>query len=111
MSEYDSLKLQKDELLARKSERDRSDAARSYAQGSQAAWRYMLGECMRHLDIDLTDPEHVLSRLVAERLDTLFALRRVCENYADNDWPDTANLGDVVSKLENYLERNAKIKA
>jgi signal transduction histidine kinase len=43
----------------------------------------------RQLDNDLANARHERAALVA-------ALRSACGRYGDNDWPDTANLADVI---------------
>ena len=74
----------------------------AYSQGSNAAWRAMLGECLRHLGAEDSDAARV--RWVAERADIVAALRRVCADFGDNDWPDDAHLGDVIDKhLHDHL--------
>ncbi len=46
-----------------------------------------------------------IALLEAERLELLSALRRLCEDFGDNDWEDNLSLVDVVEKhLRPYLE-------
>lgn len=39
-----------------------------------------------------------LAVLVAERERAVAMLRRVCEEFGDNDWPDTLDLSDIIEK-------------
>jgi len=71
---------------------------KSYIEGNRAAWRRMLTECLRNLDVDGDDPQSTIARLISEREETRAALRRVCDSHGDNDWPDSLHLADVVEK-------------
>ena len=71
---------------------------RIYERGYRSALRMVLGDVLRGL-MDDGDAE----RWRLERMDTVAALRRVCERYGDNDWEDNLHLADVVEK---HLERN-----
>lgn len=52
--------------------------------------------------------ERQLEELKAERAETVAALRRVCDEFGDNDWPDELHLGDVVEKhLRRHLHSDA----
>jgi hypothetical protein len=74
---------------------------RGWVEGNRAAYRSVLGECLRHLDGKDRDAH----RWQAERADVVAVLRRVCAEYGDNEWPDDLHLGDVIEKhLEPYLE-------
>ena len=74
----------------------------SYMQGSLRAWSTMLAaECLRHLG----DREQDQHGWRTERADIVIALRALCEQHGDNDWPDDLHLGDVIDKhLACYLE-------
>ena len=74
---------------------------KTYLKGSRMAWILMLGQCLKHLGID--DPETQHAAWVAERELTVSALRDVCGEFGDNDWPDNLHLADVVEK---HLHRN-----
>jgi hypothetical protein len=41
-----------------------------------------------------------------ERAKAIVALREVCKNYGDNDWPDNLNLADIVN---NHLLRHLQV--
>jgi hypothetical protein len=64
-----------------------------YIQGNNAAWRQILGEAVRALG-----PDGDADRWRLERADTVAALRSLCEEFGDNDWPDDLHLGDVIEK-------------
>ena len=76
----------------------------AYVLGSKAAWRSILGEALRQLGID--DPEAGKARWATERLDAIAALRGLCDEFGDNDWPDDLHLADVINgHLGDYLLR------
>lgn len=77
----------------------------SWRLGNRAAWRRMLGECLMHLTnepkLDVLDG----AAMVSELEDVRAALRRVCAEHGDNDWPDDLHLADVVEKhLGRHLD-------
>lgn len=72
----------------------------AYIQGSNAAWRRILAEAIRELG-----PEGTAERWRVERADIVAALRDICEDHGDNDWPDNLHLADVITKhLGRYLQ-------
>lgn len=73
---------------------DRIEAA--YERGSKATWHHMLLTVLRELGRDT--PEWNLARLLAEREEALKALRDVCKDHGDNDWPDDLHLADIIEK-------------
>ena len=76
----------------------------AYSRGSAMAWRLMLGECLRQLGLDGLNHERALA-LIA---DTRIALRTICAEYGDNDWPDHLHPQDVIDNhLRPYLENLA----
>ena len=68
----------------------------AYEQGSKAAWRQLLGLCLRHLGVD--DPEAGKARWVDERTEIVAMLRQVCDEWGDQDWSDDLHLADVIEK-------------
>lgn len=77
--------------------------AAAYLEGSRVAWASMLQECLKRLGME-GDIEEQCAALVAERVLTVSALRDVCAEHGDNDWPDELHLADVVEKhLYGYL--------
>ncbi len=65
----------------------------SYSQGHRMAWRQILGEAIRQLG-----PDGSSESWRTERADAIAALRTVCEEYGDNEWPDDLHLGDIIEK-------------
>jgi len=79
---------------------------RDYTAGSRSVWRKLLRDCMTGLGFKgKRDPEAHRVALLVEREDVVEQLRCVCEDHGDNDWDDTAHLGDVIEKhLAPYLD-------
>lgn len=76
---------------------------RAYEAGSQRAWMTMLRECITRLGPDERNAE--AWRL--ERAAAVIVLRRICEEFGDNDWDDELHLEDVLEKhLANHLGRS-----
>ena len=90
------------------SEDDRLDREeRKWLEGNRAAWVKMLAKCVSELGYD--DPRAASSRWLLEREGAVAALRRVCEEYGDNEWDENLNLADVVEKhLERHLDPDAE---
>lgn len=61
-----------------------------YLEGSRMAWLSMLRTCLKELGVD--DPEAERVRWVIERQETVRALREVCGEHGDNNWPDDRHL-------------------
>lgn len=73
-----------------------------YERGSRAAYREMLRMALKGLGRD--GPEWTAARWAVEREEVVAVMRRVCDAYGDNDWPDDLHLGDVIDKhLEPHL--------
>lgn len=84
---------------------------RSYIEGQRAAWRAQLSQALGNLIAYGAgdDPVATVTRLTLELDDTRAALREVCEEHGDNDWPDDLHLADVVEKhLAPYLDEAAE---
>lgn len=64
--------------------------------GSRKAWLSILENCLRHLGYD--DPETQKVSWILEREEILSQLRKVCDDFGDNDWPEDSHLGDVIEK-------------
>lgn len=76
---------------------------RGYIEGRRSAYRALLGQIAAELGVEVT--EGALASLLAERLDTVAALRGICDAWGDNDWPDNLHLPDVIQKhLGRYLD-------
>ena len=69
---------------------------RSYEAGSRAAWAAMLSTCLERLGYD--SPEAKAATWASYEEEIRATLRRVCEDYGDNDWPDDLHLVDVIEK-------------
>lgn len=65
----------------------------SYTQGNNAAWQQILAEAIRHLG-----PNGSQEGWRLERASAVAALRTLCDEVGDNDWPDALHLGDVIEK-------------
>jgi hypothetical protein len=72
------------------------DEERVWNRGRKSAYRSLLGEIARELGYETTEGQ--VASLLAERLDAVRALRDVCADYGDNDWPDDLCLSDVIEK-------------
>jgi hypothetical protein len=64
--------------------------------GERAAWVQLLKQAARALGDDVEQVK--LAELVAEREQAVAALREVCKEFGDNDWPDNLHLSDVIEK-------------
>jgi hypothetical protein len=80
-------------------EKEREAHERGYSAGYKAFARRILQESLIHLD----SPDKDASAWKLERAETVSMLRRICEEYGDNDWPDDLHLSDVIEK---HLWRN-----
>lgn len=75
------------------------EAERAYIDGTQAAWRRMLGEAIRALG-----PEGSADSWRLERAGAVHALRVLCAEFGDNEWDDSLDLMDVIDKhLSKHL--------
>lgn len=74
---------------------------RAYELGRKAAFQTLLSECIRELGAEGRD-EHGWR---TERAAAIAALRDICEDFGDNEWPDDLHLADVLEKhLAPYLD-------
>lgn len=88
-----------------------TDRERGYIEGR----RFTLVKVLTQALIDLKefgspadDPLIKLAVLVKERQETVSKLREVCEEFGDNDWPETLWLPDVIEcHLFRTLQQNA----
>lgn len=75
---------------------------RGYVRGSRMANVLMLGHVLRHLGYD--DPEADKTKWISEREAVIRELRTLCEEFGDNEWPESLHLGDVIEKhLSRHL--------
>lgn len=72
-----------------------------YINGTRAVWADLLGQAVKALGYqDATQHEWITEREAA-----VAVLRRLCEEYGDNDWPDELHLADVIEKhLGRHLD-------
>jgi len=65
-----------------------------YEAGQRSAWRTVLRESLMHLE----PQERAYAVLVEERNAALVVLRRLCEEFGDNNWSDNLDLADILDK-------------
>lgn len=66
----------------------------AYVEGNRAAWRELYQLAAKNLGYENV-PE---AKYIIERERAVAALRSVCRDYGDNDWPDNLSLADVIEK-------------
>ncbi len=69
---------------------------RAYVEGSRVAWRSILRQALSELGRD--SEEWDKTRWLVEREEAISALRRLCEQLGDTDWPDDLHLADIIEK-------------
>ena len=84
---------------------------RDWLNGNRAAWRRILGTCIRELGYPPPDDGPSLETrhpaAISEREDVIVALRSLCERFGDNDWDEHLHLADVINKnLAPYLNED-----
>jgi hypothetical protein len=70
----------------------------AYNAGHRAALASVFGHVARELAYPGDAPEKLASALMEERLLTVAALRQLCAEFGDNNWPDNLCLPDVIEK-------------
>lgn len=77
-----------------------------YLAGSRMAWRRQLQEAIGELRGHGEPAEALKAEVLFMQLEEArAALRRVCQEHGDNDWPNDLNLADVIEKhLAPYLD-------
>ena len=78
---------------------------KDYIIGHKQALMGVLQHCCIALGYD--DLEIKQRAWILERENALVALRNVCNEYGDNDWPDGLHLADIIDK---HLHRNMGYK-
>lgn len=82
---------------------DDESSERQYIIGSRAALTRMLQHCVGELGYK-DGPTR--EQLIIQREQTVSALRQICGEFGDNDWPDNLHLADVIEKhLQRHLEK------
>ena len=77
-----------------------------YERGQRQAYMHILRDCLRFLGIDAPTGTKRLVARVIEREEAVLALRRLCEEFGDNDWPDNLALSDIIEKHLAYHLRS-----
>lgn len=80
---------------------DHDDDGDDWERGYRAAGVAQLQAALSVLGYMGTKADH--AKWIVERETAVRALRQVCKDYGDNDWPDNLSLADVVEK---HLHRN-----
>jgi hypothetical protein len=75
-------------------EETRAAHERGYMEGSRGAKLLMLQQLLTGLG----PGARTQADWIVERQETIAALREVCEDFGDNDWPDNLSLSDVIQK-------------
>ncbi len=76
----------------------------AWIEGERSALKGILSFALRGLQYG---DEFTRERLIKEREETIAALRRICDEFGDNDWDENLYLPDV---LEKHLGRNLRAK-
>lgn len=80
---------------------------RGYIEGHRQAWTGLLQQAIHELRGDGAglDPLVRIAALIRELEETRAVLRRACEDFGDNEWPDNLWLADALDKhLVRHLE-------
>lgn len=88
-----------------KTEAQREAEEAAYERGSRMAHRLIMQQCISRLGYDVGDSDMRVARLLDERDEAIQALREVCEEFGDNDWPNDLSLADIIEK---HLGRNLR---
>jgi hypothetical protein len=82
---------------------------KAYLAGRRAALVRTMQDCARQLGDD--DPLAKAAACIEERESAVRALRAICAEHGDNDWPDNAYLVDVLEKhLRCWLDSAEEAK-
>jgi hypothetical protein len=79
---------------------------RGYREGKRSAMLSVLRTAMSALGVaDVRDRAvMVTTEMTVERQEAIAALREVCGEFGDDEWPDDLSLADVIKKhLANHL--------
>lgn len=68
----------------------------SYTAGRLSVFSDLARQCAVELGVDTAQGRYLLWG--SERARLVVALRSLCDEYGDNDWPDDLNLVDVIEK-------------
>ena len=78
---------------------------KDYEIGRKQAFVGVLRHCCISLGYD--DLEVKRRSWILERENAVIALRDICKEHGDNDWPDSLHLADIINK---HLHRNMGYK-
>jgi hypothetical protein len=70
---------------------------RLWLAGSRSAIMSTLRHCLGQLGV-AGDPRFERERLLIERGEVVAQLRKLCDEFGDNDWEEGDSLGDVIEK-------------
>lgn len=86
---------------------DKSDARdeRSWIAGQRSVYEKLFTEAVTHLGLAVSaDGKQLEGAYAVERNATVRVLRRLCEEFGDNEWDDELHFEDVIEKhLAPYL--------
>ena len=72
-----------------------SDATeRAYVDGCRSVWVRLIAQARTALGYS----GRTASSFIVEREQAISALRDICEEHGDNDWPDDLSLADIITK-------------
>jgi hypothetical protein len=74
---------------------------KGYTQGQRSAYKTLLLDCLRGLGREPKterDCAEKLAVLVVEREETISLLRRLCQDFGDNNWEGDLRLVDIIKK-------------
>lgn len=76
------------------------------AETASGSMSKVLRVVLEEMGVDQSDPRMALARMQQERDAAISALRGLCSDYGDNDWPDSLNLYDIIEK---HLARHLRM--
>jgi hypothetical protein len=84
-----------------------------FERGRRSAYASILRQCMIELApfterMTSGGKDQMIAQLVSEREAAIVALREICAEHGDNDWPDNLYLADIIEK---HLGRNLDTKS
>ncbi len=74
---------------------DDDDSEQAYLAGKRMAWMELLAAALRSLD---DGKEYTVVQMELQRQETIAAMRSICAEFGDNDWPDSLHPADVIEK-------------
>jgi hypothetical protein len=75
----------------------------AYIEGQRQVWVKLMRLCLSELGYD--SAEATPHRWISEREEAISILRRLCDDFGDNEWDESLHLADIIDKhLGKYLE-------